>query len=247
MSSRIEIEKICEQCKSVFTARTTKTRFCSLKCASKAYKARIRGKKIAESIKKTTIERLQPIEAIQAKEILNVRDAAILLNCSKRTVYRLIDEGTLKAANLSERMTRIKKEDINQMWLNLRLKERIPKQRKEPEPITEFYTVSEVESIYKIKYGRLNEIIKRGKIPTTIYNGKLQIAKPHLDRYFKKIRPDVQNITEWYTVEELQSKYNLTRDQIYNRVSEKQIPKIREGKFVKISKIHFDNVYQLKI
>ncbi|RLD59967.1 MAG: DNA-binding protein, partial [Bacteroidetes bacterium] len=40
---------------------------------------------------------------------------ATLLGCSVHTTYRLIDNGTLKAVNLSERMTRIKRSELNKI------------------------------------------------------------------------------------------------------------------------------------
>jgi excisionase family DNA binding protein len=57
--------------------------------------------------------KLDTIDIIRAKEILTVRETALLLNYSVRTVYRLIDNGTLKSINLSSRMTRIKSSELN--------------------------------------------------------------------------------------------------------------------------------------
>jgi excisionase family DNA binding protein len=49
----------------------------------------------------------QPIEELKKKEFLTVRDAAILLNCSIRTAYRLIEHGNIKAVNIAEKKTLI--------------------------------------------------------------------------------------------------------------------------------------------
>ena len=51
MSSNIEVQRICEYCDKEFTARTTKTRFCSHACNSRAYKANIKSIKVENSNK----------------------------------------------------------------------------------------------------------------------------------------------------------------------------------------------------
>lgn len=52
---------------------------------------------------------------INKKEILTVKETALLLGCSGKTVYRLIHKGIIKANNLSERMIRIKRSDLNKI------------------------------------------------------------------------------------------------------------------------------------
>ncbi|PKQ44024.1 hypothetical protein CSW08_15495 [Confluentibacter flavum] len=52
---------------------------------------------------------------LNEKEILTVKEAAALLNCSTRSLYRHINDGQIKAANLGNRLTRIKRSDID--WL----------------------------------------------------------------------------------------------------------------------------------
>jgi endogenous inhibitor of DNA gyrase (YacG/DUF329 family) len=46
MSSNITVNKICEHCGKVFTAKTTVTRFCSSQCNSRNYKQKVRNEKL---------------------------------------------------------------------------------------------------------------------------------------------------------------------------------------------------------
>jgi hypothetical protein len=46
MSSRLEIEKICDWCSKHFIAKKTTTKYCSHECNSKAYKSIKRVEKI---------------------------------------------------------------------------------------------------------------------------------------------------------------------------------------------------------
>ena len=116
MSSKIEVQRICQHCGKEFTARTTTTQYCSHRCNSAAYKRRVRVGKVEVSNKETQRIRNQPIEELKAKEFLTVREAARLLNCSVRSIYYYIENGTIKAVNLGQRVTRIKRSDIDNLF-----------------------------------------------------------------------------------------------------------------------------------
>ncbi|AMQ57095.1 helix-turn-helix transcriptional regulator [Algoriphagus sanaruensis] len=113
MSSNISIQRICQYCGKEFTARTTVTKFCSLPCAGRAYKARKRVEKVDRSNSETLQLKIKPIAELQAKEILTVKELAQLLGCSTRTAYRLINNGQIRAINLSERLTRIHRSELD--------------------------------------------------------------------------------------------------------------------------------------
>ena len=56
------------------------------------------------------------LEILNVKEYLTVKEVAILLNCSKRTVYRYINSGNMNAFNLGQRLTRIKRSSLDGMF-----------------------------------------------------------------------------------------------------------------------------------
>lgn len=99
MSSNISITRVCQYCKNEFTARTTKTQCCSLKCSSKAYKFRTRKTKIEESNKETFLKVNKVKEPINDKEFLSVKEASILLNITPKTIYRLIERNDINSFN----------------------------------------------------------------------------------------------------------------------------------------------------
>ncbi|WP_026135698.1 helix-turn-helix domain-containing protein [Nafulsella turpanensis] len=117
MSSNIRITRICQYCRKEFTAKTTVTKYCSDVCAKRAYKARKKAEKIEVSEKETETIKAKPVEEIKAKEFLTVKDTAKLLNCSIRTIYRLIDNGSLHAVNLSQRKTLLKRSEIDKLFV----------------------------------------------------------------------------------------------------------------------------------
>ena len=116
MSSKIEVQRICQMCGNEFTAKTTVTRYCSNRCANAANKGSVKALKIALSNKETQAVKNQALEDLQAKEYLTVRDVAKLLSCSARLVYYHIGTGNLKAVNLGQRITRVKRSEVDKLF-----------------------------------------------------------------------------------------------------------------------------------
>jgi excisionase family DNA binding protein len=116
MSSNIRIQRICQHCGNEFTAKTTVTQYCGDWCSKRAYKARIKAAKIEGSNKETQRIRTKPIEELKSKEFLTVREVASLLSCSVRSAYNYIDSGTIKAVNLGQRATRVKRTEVDKLF-----------------------------------------------------------------------------------------------------------------------------------
>jgi excisionase family DNA binding protein len=163
MSSKIEVQRICQHCGNEFTARTTVTRFCSHRCASAAHKQKVRAGKVEKSNKQTQLIKTQPIEELKAKEFLTIREVARLLNCSVRSVYYYIEIGTIKAVNLGQRITRVKRSEIDKLFEQPQTVTTQPEQKQFD--ITDCYTITEVQNKYGISDNALNNIIKRNSIP----------------------------------------------------------------------------------
>ena len=116
MSSNIKVQRICQRCKMEFTARTTVTKYCSHRCGSLANKDLKRTEKVQMSNTETKRIKTQPIEELKAKEFLTVREVAQLLNCSVRSAYYYIENGNIKAVNLGQRITRVKRSEIDKLF-----------------------------------------------------------------------------------------------------------------------------------
>ena len=116
MSSNIKVQRICQHCENSFVAKTTVTKYCSLPCAQKAYKIRKRKEKVVASNKETEKTLIRPIEQLKEKEFLTVRQAALLLNSSRQTVYALIQSEKLKAVNIKDKKTLIRRIDIDNIF-----------------------------------------------------------------------------------------------------------------------------------
>ena len=163
MSSNIKIQRICQHCGNEFTARTTTTQYCGNTCSKRAYKVRLRALKVEVSNKETQQIKSKPIEELKAKEFLTVREVARLLNCSVRSAYYYIESGTIKAVNLGQRITRVKRSEIDKLFEQPQPFTPQPEQKQFD--IADCYTITEVQNKYSISDSALNNIIKRNSIP----------------------------------------------------------------------------------
>ena len=116
MSSNILVQRICQNCNTEFTAKTTVTKYCSNNCAKNAWRKRKQAEKVKVVSRNTKNKIKLPKIEIEAKDFLSVNEAALLLNCTRRVVYYLIETKKLKATNLGTRVTRIKRTNLDSLF-----------------------------------------------------------------------------------------------------------------------------------
>jgi excisionase family DNA binding protein len=118
MSSNILVQRICKNCNTEFTAKTTVTKYCSKNCNKNAWRRRKQAGKV-KKINRVTKKEISIVRVdLKDKEFLSVHDVALLLNCTNRTVYHLIKTEKLQATNLGTRITRIKRANLDKLFSN---------------------------------------------------------------------------------------------------------------------------------
>jgi excisionase family DNA binding protein len=163
------INKICKHCSNLFVAQKVTTKFCSHRCGQLNYKLRAKLEKKGEAEKETkNLIDLKlrvnavSLEIIRQKDFLTVREIAVLIGCSKQTVYKLIHSGKIKATNISEKKTLILRSDIDRMF-------DYPEEESFQDVLTyqleDCYNIIDVQKKYNVSYNGLNAIIKRNNIP----------------------------------------------------------------------------------
>ncbi len=76
-------------CGKVFIAHKMSTSYCSHKCASAAYKDRVRKERVAAYQKEQSIQELnEPIKDLEQKEFFTPTEAGMLLGISRASIYR---------------------------------------------------------------------------------------------------------------------------------------------------------------
>jgi len=120
MSSNIRLDRICEECKKPFVAKTLFTRFCSHRCNSLNYKRRKSSHEPGASPSAPII----PFVEMPGGEILldnhtyyEFSKVTELLRISERSLYRLLATGKIKKRKLLNK-TFIAKEDLINFFEN---------------------------------------------------------------------------------------------------------------------------------
>ncbi len=159
MSTNIRIKRICEFCLKEFTAKTTKTRYCSHKCNSRGYKALARNEKVDVSNLQTLSVLNADMEKIKQREFLNITQASKLFGISRRTVYRLIDRGVLNVAKFGTR-TVLRKCDM-EAFFALPIVEQTLEQAQTFPGIDYCYTIGQIQKKFNISPAALYHLINR--------------------------------------------------------------------------------------
>lgn len=237
MSSNIDIQKKCKWCGEIFTAHKMSTAYCSHKCANLAYKERVRKERISAYQKELSFKEYnEPLKDLEQREFFTPTVAAKLLGISRATIYRYLADETIKAVQFKGK-TLIRRKDIDMLFeSSATYNKRLPQEKA---PITEFYTTAEVKEKYNVVDSWIFVVAKKHNIPRTFNRGKTYWSKKHIDNYFGKKAADPE-ITEWYSVQEIQDKFGMSLAAIYTLASKNAIPKKKEGIMVSYSKKHFD-------
>jgi len=188
MSSNFTVNKVCEYCGNVFTAKTTVTRFCSKTCNSRNYKQQLRGEKITLSNQAIRQVITHKLEELTNLEFLSVKAAAKLLGASDKIVYAMIKSGRLKATNLSIRKTVINRADIERLF---ELPEIPDNRQPNSSNLSECCHMGEAQRVYNISEKALFEILKRNDVPKYQVGKYTYVLKSHLDNIFNPNGVDI--------------------------------------------------------
>lgn len=181
--AKFTILRQCENCSKMFEAQKRTTRFCSTKCASQNYKLRQRLKvknEVETEIIKTSIPKVKAInlELLKHKEFLTIGEAAILFSCSKKTVYRMIKAKEIKAINLSQRLTRVKRNDIEQLFVS-------PfKDNTQLLTVENCYSMPQIIEKYKVSRNTIYSYVGKHGIERIKTNGITYYSKFDIEKLF---------------------------------------------------------------
>lgn len=229
----MEVRRICQWCGKPFIAQKTTTRFCSPECAKRGYKHRIKERKMELRHAQEMHELRQNLER---QDYFTFSQTARLMGVSRQYIYKLVKEDKLRASRISNKMSFIRRTDI-ELMLKTKPYERI--RPKDDFDITEYYTAEQVAERYKVSTKWVWNYCRQNNIPKVRIRQFNYYSKKHIDVAFAKY--DVDNdLTEWYTPEEIQEKYGMTRVAIRSQVYRNNIPSKKEHGQIYYSKLHFD-------
>ena len=162
--------------------------------------------------------------------------AARLMGVSRQYIYKLVKEDKLRASRISGRMALVRRADI-ELMLKSKPYERLV--AKNDFNISEYYTAEEIAEKYKVNAKWVWTYTRQHKVPKVRIRQFNYYSKKHIDAAFAKYEVD-SDLTEWYTPEEIQEKYGMTRVAIRSQVYRNNIPSKKEHGQIFYSKLHFD-------
>ena len=114
----------------------------------------------------------------------------------------------------------------------------------------EFLTVTQVSKLIGCSRQNVYKMINGGKLKgTNILKKKTIILRKDLDRLFMQQQeqptPKTKqyDISECYTIGEVQEKYNISQTALQNIIKREAIPKFQKGKFVYVPKELIENIF----
>lgn len=182
MSSNIEVIRICEHCKKQFTARTTRTRYCSHICNSRGYKSLVRKGKVEKSNNEIVQLLNTDLEKIKPLEFLKITQATLLFGISRSTLYRLVNNGQLDIAKFGKR-TVIRRCDL-EAFFAIPVQDVTLKTGQQFPGFDNCYTITEIQQKYNISSGALYLLIQRQGIVKYSVGKFTCVSKQDIDIIF---------------------------------------------------------------
>ena len=177
-----EIKRKCKVCGKVFVAKTLDSHYCSPKCGKVAWKR-----------KRDAKDRNAKLEAIakqvsDIREYISVKEAVAMFGVERSTLYRLIKLGRIPTINMGTRLTRIKRSEME--WLFLNRPESIAEKEKpapkiyslEPE---DCYTITEICEKYHINDSSVWAHVRKYSIPSRQIGNYVYVPKQEIDNLYK--------------------------------------------------------------
>lgn len=245
----------CAFCGREFTASSGVQKYCSVSCADEA--KRERKKRNGDFLKAA-----EPVIGLRQQEYLTFSKAAILMGCSRQYIYKLVNQGKLKASRISSRMAIIRRADIetmlegspyNKVVFGNRPKpassnrQQQQKKMKEPvsvsdEPLT-YISGEEVIASYKVKPSWLYTSAKRNQIPICRIAGKNYYSRSHVEECLG-LTADIAAITDWLTKEQAFEEFGMSATAVHAYAYRHRIPTKREYGIVYYSRTHLAELRQ---
>lgn len=208
-------------------------------------------KEVKEEKKQRIKLSIDEVEFIQSKEFISLKQMGIYLGICRKSVYTYLRKYSIPFSRIGGRII-VERKEIDKIMI--KLIQSIEAKQENPvktlECLTDFYSVKEIEEKFHIKYNRLYVIVKENDIPFVTIAGHKYYSVKHIDKYFLKMGyTEADEITEWYTIEDIQKTFKMTVKAIHNFTSRHKIPKRKEktGNTTLYSKKHVDEIKNAQI
>lgn len=157
----------------------------------------------------------------EVKEKYNVVDSWIFVVAKKHNIPRTFNRGKT-------------------YWSKKHIDNYFGKKAADPK-ITEWYSVQEIQDKFGMSLAAIYTLASKNAVPKKKEGIMVSYSKKHFDIAKGIAQPDEP---QYYTVAEAMAKFNLTRDQLYHYAKYHNIPRVKVGKYVKISRPELDKLFE---
>ena len=223
MSSNLRIKKVCQFCYSEFIAKTTVTKYCSLKCAQRAYKHRVKEKKLEKLAEQSRVLNIQTNQSKNARKKRS-RKRDFKQENDKKLVGEIMGENTNDVIDFDYDFTGENTNDV--------------------------LTVYEAAQYLKVSEKTIYSLIENNKIKFYNINKRLtRINKESLDKLItfdlkNSERGEQFNIEHSYTISEIHKNFKVSPTLVYHKLKEYNVPKKKVGKETLVPKNLVDLIFE---
>lgn len=197
-------------------------KYCCEKCAAEAKRAR---KKKTQDF----MNGVEPLSELRQQEYFTFSKAAVLMGCTRQYIYKLVAQGKLKASRISDRMSLVRKADIEAMLEaspycrvlpfakpratdggKAEVENHRAAQTEENAEVPEYYSGEEVMAKFKVRQSWLYTSAKRNAVPMCRIAGKNYYSRRHIEELLG-VAVDTADIEEWLLPEEVEEQYGMGR------------------------------------
>ena len=183
-ASKYKIQRKCKVCGTLFYAKTVSSWYCSRNCTCAAYRIKKRDEKNEQKRK----EKASKIP--DDRPYISVAEAVALFGISRNSLYRLINNGTIPAINMGQRLTRISRAHLE---ASFPLIEEQPKELPVSPASFKFdesdcYTIGQITEIYGVSESTVYKAIRKQSIPSCQRGNYVYVPKVEIDKLFKSVK-----------------------------------------------------------
>ncbi len=220
---------VCQNCGKVFERSFGRQVFCCEKCRREKMNERRRSVRRLAGENAVEEKIAKSFDGEKGAKYVSIKDAALLLEVSRPTIYRRIAAGELRPIRVSSRTIRV---SVSELLADSGI-ETDENKGDFSVPIK----LEEALSFYGVSRSKFFVAIKKAGIRARRIKGVDFFPKPDLDALFPAPVKYVRD--EWYSVDEIMDKTGLTRKYIRDFVRKRGIGKIA-GQRILINKKEWD-------
>lgn len=181
------LPKKCAECGSLFRPRSVYSSFaiyCCKECSKNAANRRAK-EKIIEAQRDAIVSQIE-----EGQQYLSIREALALFEVSRPYLYLLIRRGEIPALKTGPHKTRVKKTDLEQIFVtrkDYKNAEPLPKRQPFYLEKEDCYTIGEIGERFRVGESTVYTNIRKYHIPTRQFGRFVYAPKKVVEKYFNTL------------------------------------------------------------